>query len=299
MRDFKRVLVTALLVLFSITALTAQKIGPSPGALVIVGGAMQDPAIVKRFIDLAGGPDAEIVIVPTAGEADTYDQYWSGLRQFRENGARKLSVLHTRDPKVADTEAFARPITTARAVFFTGGRQWRLADSYLNTRVQRELQALLDRGGVIGGSSAGATIIGSFLVRGDTKGNETMIGDHTVGFGFLKNSAIDQHLLRRNRQFDLIDVVQKHPDLLGIGIDEDTAIVVQEDRFDVIGQGYVAIYDPKHANRPPARFYMLAPGDRYDLVKREASRRSETFRPLENVGPRPGSGPAPTRPPGQ
>lgn len=268
-------------------ALAAQQIGPASGSLVIVGGAMQDPVIIKRFIDLAGGPDASIVIVPTAGDADSYDQFWSGLRQFRENGARNLTVLHTRDRKVADTEAFAKPIATAGGVFFGGGRQWRLADAYLETRVQKELQALLDRGGVIGGTSAGATILGSFLVRGDTKGNELMIGDHTIGFGFLKNSAIDQHLLRRNRQFDLIDVVQKHPELLGIGIDENTAIVVQENRFDVIGRGYVAIYDSKHATRPPARFYFLAPGDRFDLAKREASRRADDYRPLENVGSRP------------
>jgi cyanophycinase len=264
----------------------AQEVGPKTGSLVIVGGAMQDPAIVQRFIDLAGGADAPVVIVPTAGDADTYDQYWSGLRTFRENGARNLTVLHTRDRKIADTEAFAKPLTSARGVFFSGGRQWRLADAYLNTRTQRELQALLDRGGVIGGTSAGATILGSFLVRGDTKGNELMIGDHIVGFGFLKSSAIDQHLLRRNRQFDLVDVIGRHPELLGIGIDENTAIVVEGDRFDVIGRGYVAIYDARHSTRPAAKFYFLAPGDRFDLAKREATRRSEQYRPLEGVGTR-------------
>jgi cyanophycinase len=284
--------VTAVWIVFATAWGTAQQVGPKTGALVIVGGAMRDPAIVTRFIDLAGGPEAPLVIVPTAGEADSYDQYWSGLRQFRENGARNLTVLHTRDPKMADTEAFVKPLATARGVFFAGGRQWRLADAYLNTRVQRELQALLDRGGVIGGSSAGATILGSFLVRGDTKGNELMVGDHTVGFGFLKNSAIDQHLLRRNRQFDLIEVIQKRPELLGIGIDENTAIVVEGDRFDVIGQSYVVIYDAKHARRPPAKFYFLGAGDRFDLIKREGSRRSDQYRPLENVGP-------PTRPPGR
>ena len=287
MAAMKRNLLALVIVIGAAVSGAAQQVGPKTGSLVIVGGAMQDPAIVKRFIDLAGGPDAPIVIFPTAGEADEYDQYWSGLNQFRENGARNLTVMHTRDPKVADTEAFVKPLTTARGVFFGGGRQWRIADSYLKTRTQRELQGVLDRGGVIGGSSAGATILGSFLVRGDTKGNELMIGDHTVGFGFLKNSAIDQHLLRRNRQFDLIDVIAKHPDLLGIGIDENTAIVVEEDRFDVIGRGYVAIYDAKHATRPPSKFYFLAPGDRFDLVKREASRRSEQYRPLENVGRRP------------
>jgi cyanophycinase len=287
----KRWFVITMLVLATGAPSTAQQIGPKNGSLVIVGGAMQDPAIIKQFIDLAGGVDAPLVIVPTAGDGDEYDQYWSGLRQWRENGARNLTVVHTRDRKVADTEAFAKAISTARGVFFGGGRQWRLADSYLNTRTQRELQALLDRGGVIGGSSAGATIIGSFLVRGDTKGNEVMVGDHTEGFGFLKNSAIDQHLLRRNRQFDLVDVIAKRPELLGIGIDENTAIVVEGDRFDVIGKGYVAIYDAKHTTRPAAKFYFLAPGDRFDLVKREATRRSEQYRTLENVGPRP-------RPPG-
>jgi cyanophycinase len=286
MAAMKRWLLALALVACVVASAAAQQVGPRSGALVIVGGAMQDPAIVKRFIDLAGGPDAPIVIVPTAGEGDSYDQYWSGLAQWRENGARNLTVLHTRDPKVADTDAFVKPITTARGVFFGGGRQWRLADAYLNTRTQRELQALLDRGGVIGGSSAGATILGSFLVRGDTKGNELMVGDHTVGFGFLKNAAIDQHLLRRNRQFDLIDVIAKRPELLGIGIDENTAIVVQDDRFDVIGKSYVVIYDAKHATRPPSKFYFLGAGDRFDLVKREATRRSDQYRPLENVGPR-------------
>ena len=273
------------------TSGVAQTTGPKTGTLVIVGGAMRDEAIVERFIDLAGGPDAPIVIVPTAGDAAEYDQYWSGTRQFREAGARNLTVLHTRDPKVADSDAFVKPLTTARGVFFGGGRHWRLADAYLNTRTQRELQGVLDRGGVLGGTSAGATILGSFMVRGDTKGNELMIGDHIVGFGFVKNAAIDQHLLRRNRQFDLIDVIAKHPELLGIGIDEDTAIVVEGDRFDVIGQGYVAIYDAKHPTRPADKFYLLAPGDRFDLVKREATRRTEQYRPLQGVGPR-------TRPPG-
>jgi cyanophycinase len=283
--------IPTLVLLCLVQAVVAQQVGPTSGSLVIVGGAMRDPAIVTRFIELAGGPDAPIVIVSTAGAADTYDQFWSGLSQFREHGARNLTVLHTRDPKIADSAAFVAPVTTARGVFFAGGRQWRLADAYLNTRTARELRGVLDRGGVIGGSSAGATILGSFLVRGDTKGNDLMVGDHVVGFGLLKQTAIDQHLLRRNRQFDLIEVIETRPDLLGIGIDEDTAIVVEGDRFDVIGRGYVAIYDAQHSTRPSARFFFLAPGDRYDLAAREASRPANEYRPLENVGAR-------TRPPG-
>jgi cyanophycinase len=274
-------------VLFFSAALTAAQHGPDKGTLVVVGGAMQDPAIVKRFIDLAGGPDAPIVIIPTAGEADDeYGDYWSGLKQWRENGARNLSVLHTRDPKVANSDEFVKPIRAARGVFFGGGRQWRLADSYLNTLTHKELAKVLERGGVIGGSSAGASILASFMVRGDTKGNEKMIGDHTEGLGFLKNAAIDQHLLRRNRQFDLIPVIAARPHLLGIGLDEDTAIVVQRSQFEVLGRGYVAIYDGQPAADPPGGFYLLAPGDRFDLATRTATRPPD-HKPLEGVARRP------------
>jgi cyanophycinase len=259
-------------------------VGPAKGSLVIVGGAMRDPAILKRFMELAGGPDAPLVIIPTAGEDDHYDLSWSGVGQFRDVGFANITVLHTRDPKVADTESFVEPIRKARAVFFGGGRQWRLADSYLNTLTHRELDALLDRGGVIGGTSAGATIQGSYLVRGDTSGNEIMMGDHIEGLAFLRNVAIDQHLLRRNRQFDLVEVIETFPGLLGIGIDEDTAIVVKGDEFEVMGRGYVAIYD-RHRQIPPSgRFYLLAPGDRYDMRARKGTRPGQRGAvPIERV----------------
>jgi cyanophycinase len=274
------------LVLVAGVTLSAADHGPDKGTLVIVGGAMQDPAIVKRFIDLAGGPDAPIVIIPTAGEADDdYDQYWSGLRQWRENGARKLTVLHTRDRQVADSEAFVKAIREARGVFFAGGRQWRLADSYLNTLTHKELTALLNRGGVVGGSSAGASILSSFMVRGDTKGNEKMIGDHTIGLGFLKNAAVDQHLLRRNRQFDMLEVIDQHPELLGIGLDEDTAIVVKGDQFDVIGQSYVVVYSNKPVVGSNGRFYFMGAGDRFDMKTRKATRQGSQWRPLQGVRP--------------
>lgn len=281
-----RITALALFVFVAVPAY-AQKVGPANGSLVIVGGAMQDPAIFTRFITLAGGPDAPIVVIPTAGDAETYSSTWSGLRIFRENGARNLTVLHTRDRKIADSEAFVAPLTKAQGVFFAGGRQWRLADAYLRTRTHKELDALLARGGVIGGSSAGATILGSFLVRGDTKGNELMIGDHVEGMGFLKNSAIDQHVLRRNRQFDLVEVMRKHPELLGIGIDEDTAIVVEGDRFEVIGRRYVLIHDRDTEVAPAGGFFFMAPGDEFDLVKREATRPTTTDRPLEHVKKKP------------
>jgi cyanophycinase len=282
--DMRRVVSALLLVTLAISpAAVAQEIGPRRGALVVAGGGVRDQAIIERFLDLAGGKDAPIVVIPTAGGDSDYGPYWSGLRQFKEAGAEKITVLHTYDRKVADTEEFVRPIREARGVWFGGGRHWRLADSYVNTRTQQELFALLDRGGVIGGSSAGATIQGSYMVRGDTKGNTIMMGDHEVGLGFLKNVTIDQHVLRRNRQFDLVAVIEKHPELLGIGIDEDTAIVVRGDQFEVIGNSYVLIYDNQRMLDSGGRFYVLAPGERYDLKTREATRPSTSQQPIERV----------------
>ena len=165
----------------------------------------------------------------------------------------------------------------------SGGRHWRIADAYLNTRTHKELAALLDRGGIVGGTSAGATIQGSFMVRGDTKGNTLMVGDHVEGFGFLKGVTIDQHVLKRNRQFDLVEVIRARPELLGIGIDENTAIVVRGDSFEVVGDSYVLIYDHTRRLDSGGEFYFLAPGDRYDLKTREAERPTERRVPIERV----------------
>lgn len=264
----------------------AQEIGPSNGSLIIVGGAMRDTTIVRRFIDLAGGVDANIVVIPTAGGATDYDQSYGGLQTFRRLGAHNLTVVHTVDRSEADSEMFVRPIEQATGVWFPGGRQWRLADSYLDTKTEEALWGVLERGGVIGGSSAGATIQGEYLARGDTGGNEVMMGDHEEGFGFLKGSAIDQHLLRRNRQFDLIEIIDAKPELLGIGIDENTAIVVRGDRFVVMGQSLVAIYDHEKMIGDDGRFYFLAPGDEFDLATRTAYRPARQLVPLDRVAPR-------------
>lgn len=270
----------------------AQQVGPANGALVLVGGNLQDQAIVTRFLELAGGPEAPVVLIPTAGGAESYDETWRGGDAFRAAGATRLTVLHTTDRDTANSAAFVEPLRRARGVWFGGGRQWRLADAYLHTRVHEELREVLARGGVVGGSSAGATILGSYLVRGDTRTNTIMMGDHEEGFGFLRDVGIDQHLLRRNRHFDLIEVVRARPELLGIGIDEDTAIVVRGDSFEVIGRSYVAIYDHQRRLDSGGLFYFLSPGDAYDLGTREAYRPRPALGPLDRVvaGPWPAAG---------
>lgn len=278
-----RVFVLVALALAAATIAVAAEVGPTGGSLVVAGGGINDPAIYERFVSLAGGPEAPIVVIPTAGTGENYGDFWPGLQRLRDAGAVHIKVLHTRDPQEADREDFVAPLRQARGVWFSGGRQWRLVDAYLGTRTLAEIRGVLERGGVVGGSSAGATIQGSYLARGDTSTNTIMMGDHTEGFGFLANVAIDQHLLQRNRHFDLVEVIEAHPELLGIGLDEDTAIVVRGDTFEVIGSGYVAIYDSTNVTGDHWRFYFLAPGDRYDLSTRQPTRRTYSPEPFEHV----------------
>ena len=268
-----------LILLLAATAAFAQTTGPKNGHLIIAGGALRDPDVFAKFIELAKGDESHIVVIPTAGGFDVNEEREAGIiRQWKARGAKEVTVLHTTDPKDADMETFAQAIDDATGVYFPGGRQWRLADSYLNTIVQDKLFALLDRGGVIGGSSAGATIQGSYLARGDTKTNTIMVGDHEEGMGFVKNIAIDQHTLARNRQFDMFEILAEYPDLLGISIDENTAMLVSGDSFEVIGQSYVLIYDGTHwdqtkgafvANNGKERFHLLRKGRKYDMKNRK------------------------------
>lgn len=274
--------VLPLLFFLNISTLFAQQkeatIGPENGTLVIVGGGNVGPEIWSEFIKLAGGEKASIIVVPTALDDAAINNHDAIEAKLKELGVKTVTMLNTRDPKVANSEAFVRPLRSATGIWFEGGRQWRLADAYLNTLAEKEFKALLNRGGVIGGSSAGATIQGSFLFRGDTKGNEKLVGDHTEGFDFIHKTAIDQHILKRNRQFDMLGFIKTHPDLLGIGLDESTAIVVHQNTFRVIGVSYVAIYDykrfEKDENHPDADegrarpFYFLQKGQEFNLKTR-------------------------------
>lgn len=254
--------------------------GSKNGTLLIIGGAASD-IFYTKFIELIGGPDAPIVVIPTASSSDTLSEEFleEYKNSFINKGFMDVTVLHTRNPEEANSEVFILPVKKAAGIWFSGGRQWRHADSYLNTTAHNAFTELLNRGGVIAGSSAGATIQGSYLARGDTKKNTIMMGDHEVGLGFLSNVAIDQHLFARNRQFDMFEILDNRPELLGIGLDENTGIIVKNDKFSVIGKSYVAIYDGKRWSaerdtiyqlpKGSREFYMLKAGDEYDLKKRK------------------------------
>ena len=254
--------------------------GPENGTLLIIGGAARD-IFYTKFMELIGGPDEPIIVIPTAATSDTLSEEFLSRykKSFLNRGFNNVTVLHTRDQKVANTNEFVAPINGAKGVWFSGGRQWRHADSYLNTKAHKAFFDLLDRGGVIAGSSAGATIQGSYLARGDTKANTIMMGDHEEGLNFLTNVAIDQHLLARNRQFDMFEILDNKPEFLGIGLDENTGIIVQGDEFEVFGVSYVVIFDGTRwsAERDTTyilpqgsrEFYFLKSGDKYDLKNRQ------------------------------
>jgi cyanophycinase len=215
------------------------------------------------------------VVIPTAAADETFSDDWVGLAPLRAVGATQLTLLHTRDPREADSEAFVEPLLHATGVWIPGGRQGRLVDAYLGTRTQQELARVLERGGVVGGSSAGASIMASYLVRGGVETNAILMAPgYEQGFGLLRNAAVDQHVLVRNRITDLTLILEAHPELLGIGVDEGTALLVRGDTAEVVGKSIVTVYDD--AEHPNA-FTWLVPGNVYDLGERELERRFLEF----------------------
>jgi cyanophycinase len=251
---------------------SAQTPASQKGWLILHGGGTIEPEVRERFMALAGGPDARIVMIPTALDDAEIPGRSGQIAQYL--GIRNYTEMHTRDRAQANSDAFVEPLRHASGVWIDGGRQWRLVDAYAGTAVQREIKALLARGGVVFGSSAGASIQASFLVRGapDTPGNPE--GDNTImvapghetGFGLLPNSAIDQHVEERARETDLDAVIAAHPELLGIGLDQSAAVIVHGDSFFVVG-GQVAIHDgKKHIGG--ASYYLLSSGQTYNLKTR-------------------------------
>jgi len=281
-RSIKLILTIVYLIICWLTTTAQDKIkesithGPDYGYLLAVGGGHVPESILNKFKELAGGTESHLVIIPTASENPDTALI---RKEWTDNGFQKIYILHTKNRDIANSSEFTEPLRNAKAVWFSGGRQWRLIDSYKNTETEKLLWKVLDRGGIIGGSSAGATIQGSFLARGDTKNNQIMTGNHQEGFAFISNIAIDQHVIARNRHFDMFDILKDIPGLLGISIDEGTAILVNKNNLEVLGDSYVIVYDGSFWSREGSDlknlpdkeklFYFLREGDRYDLSKRQ------------------------------
>jgi cyanophycinase len=248
------------------------------GALVIVGGGGTTPEIMNTFFARAGGKDRLIVVIPTTEADGPGDAAY--LRKF---GATNVKVLFTLDRKRADDPKFSDDLAKAGGVWFGGGRQWRFVDSFEGTLVEKRCRGVLARGGVIGGSSAGASIQSEYMPRGHPLGNTVMAAEgYERGFGFLPGCAVDQHFFARNRTADMTGLMKKYPQYLGIGIDEATAIVVTGSTAEVLGRSKVAFYDTNKkstvgydwdAGRNLVWFNQdyeeVRPGEKYDLKKRE------------------------------
>lgn len=240
------------------------------GSLLIVGGGGAGPEIWKTFIGLAGGPESTIVVVSTANE-DPVPQDPGEAVALRKFGAKAVKILHTRDRKEADSEAFTAILKEAKGVWFTGGRHWRFVDSYEGTLSEKRFRGVLERGGVIGGSSAGASIQAEYMPRGHPLGNTVVAAEgYERGFGYLPGCAVDQHFFARQRPADMTGLMKQYPQLLGIGIDEGTGLVVKGTTAEVIGKTKVAFFDTNAKPNEGEKDYVEVPsGGKYDLKNRK------------------------------
>jgi cyanophycinase len=199
---------------------------------LFVGGGALPETMYKEFLKLTG-PDAKLVVIPTASKRDIDGEKNQELWQSR--GFQEIRILHTNDREVASSAEFIEPLRTATAVWFSGGSQSLIADAYIGTEVEEELYKLIQRGGIIGGSSAGAAILSRVMISGGS-GDQPKI---STGFELLPGAIIDQHFLKRNRLSRLSAAIKTHPGLIGFGIDEGTAIVVYDNEYRVVGKSYV------------------------------------------------------------
>ncbi|MCC6771890.1 MAG: Type 1 glutamine amidotransferase-like domain-containing protein [Gemmatimonadaceae bacterium] len=253
------------------------RVGPPRGTIIVVGGGSMGPEIYRAFIDAAGGPDALILTVPNAGGADAYPVDGPNSRGWKAAGARNIRTLFTKDRRVADSDSFVAVIRQAGGIWFEGGRQFRLVDAYAGTKTEGAFNEVLARGGVVGGSSAGASILGDFLVRG-APSNNNMIMDHPgyqKGFAYLRGVGVDQHVVARERLPDLADsIITRYPQLLGISEDEGTAWVIRGDTGTIVGRSKGFVYNGTDPNDDGKPFLTLQPGDVYDLGARRIMARA-------------------------
>ncbi|MEY3376970.1 MAG: hypothetical protein RL463_1280 [Bacteroidota bacterium] len=275
MQTIKRFLFFLLMLLFSQVTFAQQEIFPYKGKLIIIGGGDILDTMYNLFAKEIGGKDQPIVYIPTATDDEPWIQAGQHLVKFTSRGFTNLTTVHTRDKQKANDPVFIDRIRKAKGVFIGGGDQANIAASFLGTDVHKELIALLNRGGIIMGTSAGATIMGEVMITGwEQRKAPHVQHQYPAGLAFMKNTSIDQHVLVRNRQFDLIPMMETNPNLLGMALDEATAAYVQRDSIQVVGRSYMMIFDHQDWNNQKKEwgkvykpFMMYSEGEVYRFKK--------------------------------
>jgi cyanophycinase len=254
---FGRICMTMAIVLMALPIrLVAQKSKqwwPSTGTLILGGGHLSlatTADLAKRLIILAGGADGLIVIIPTAdnllppqvGRPGEASKPGDIIAWWKSMGANNVVILHTRDRQVANSDSFAKVLRAAKAAYLSGGQSLLLENTYRGTLVETELKALLARGGVIAGNSAGSVAIGSMWLSW----MPDPFGKRTNDLGLLPNVAISPHAdAARDYSTDteVLKYLISHPGPVGIDIDEDTLLILNNTNAEVTGVGHVTIID--------------------------------------------------------
>jgi cyanophycinase len=225
----RRLFAVAALFLVSMSLPPGDTGADRPGSLVLVGGGEVGGDVKRRFLDLAGGAHARIVVIPSASDLP---EAVPEAREFWEEEGVQVAVLHTTSRDEADRPAFSRSLHWATGVWIAGGDQTRFMAIYGGTGVERELVALFRRGRVIGGTSAGASLASRVMVAGDGESR---------GLGLLDRVVVDQHFDTRERLPRLLNVLKSHPDHLGLGLDEGTGVVIRSTKLTVVGGSTVSV----------------------------------------------------------
>ena len=233
---------------------------PTRGTLQIVGGGPQPPALVRQFVDLAGGPGRASILVFAMASAAGERSGEAKANDLRERGASARNVWITREQ--ADADSIVALVDSATGIWFGGGDQNRLARVLRGSRVEMAIRRRYRAGAVVGGTSAGAAVLSAVMITGserrpggarrDTINDFVTIDRDNIvvdsGFALLGSAVVDQHFVRRRRHNRLISLVLEREPHLGVGVDESTALLVLPDgRWTVAGASVVVIYDARSA----------------------------------------------------
>ncbi|MEA5518690.1 cyanophycinase [Limnoraphis robusta] len=217
------------------------------GQLVIIGGAEDrdgECKILREFVRCAGGMEAKIVVMTVATELprEVGEDY---IRVFERLGIKNIRIIDTIQREDAETSTVLEAINNATGVFFTGGDQARITEILKDSALHQALLKRYTEGLVVGGTSAGASMMSTnMILEGEGQTHPRIeIVEMDQGMSFFPEAVIDQHFAQRGRLGRLLTAVARHPDLIGIGIDENTAIVVRDHQFYVVGDGSCTIVD--------------------------------------------------------